>query len=188
MIFGVCFLFFLLDLPYFTSGGYYLFLVMDNSVVSTNAILIALFQVLLVGWIFGMTNLLECISKMGMKLAKTTQWYLRICIQFVCPLSLIFVLLETTVSLFTDYRYTTYTFKKPDSGQCPNISNMGTKNDLCVYYLKDAEPLTWLIQIFILSFIPIFGAYVVFGTTKRLLKPTKKWKPVDECTNETFAV
>ena len=186
MIIGVCFLFFLLGLPYFASGGYYLFLLMDNSVVSTNAIIIALLQVVLVGWVFGANNFLDCISKMEMKLSTITQWYLKICIKFVCPASLSFVLLHTMSTLITEYPYTQYTFK---ADPCPDVLYVKSDDDgNCIYELKDAESLTWLIQIFILSFIPIFGGYVAFCTTKRLLLPTKKWKPVDECTTENFAM
>ena len=49
--------------------------------------------------------------------------------------------------------------------------------------LKEAEPLVWMVRIFILSFIPIMAIWKTWqsrNSSKSLFRPTAQWVPADE--------
>ena len=164
--FLICVVFFLLSLPYCTSGGIHLFLLMDKSAVSTNAIIIGIFEVLIVGWALGMERFFDHVSKMGMVFKTGTRLVGKICLKFFSPL-LGFALLG-----FSVYGY--------------------FEEDCNFDYPFEAEILSWLIQSFTVSFIPFFGVLAIWkklktgSSWKSLVQPTVNWRPAEEEDPFTF--
>ena len=180
----ICVVFFLLSLPYCTSGGIYLFLLMDNSVVSSNAIIIGIFEILIVGWALGMERFFDHVSKMGMVFKKGTLIVGKISLKFLCPLSG-FALLGFSVysENLTDLSFRSHDFVA--GFDCKN--GTATNHVDCNYTLPlEAEILSWLIQGFIVSFVPLFGALAIWkklktgSTWKSLVQPTVNWRPAEE--------
>ena len=169
LTFGLCAFFFLLSLPYCASGGYQLFLAMDNSVIANNAIFVALLQLILVGWVFGVKKFLDCVSKMEIQLKSTTRWYFHACIRYVCPFTLTMVLVTALIDNINSYPY--IKFKTRRNGKYIH------------YTLAEAEPLVWMVQAFTLSFIPIMAIWKIWqsrNSSKSLFRPTAQWVPADE--------
>ena len=167
--FGLCTFFFLLSLPYCASGGYLLFLAMDNSVIANNAIFVALLQLILVGWVFGMKNFMDCVSKMEIQLKSSTRWYFHACIRYVCPFTLTMVLVIALIDISHNYQYVTFKIFRNGS--------------LETEQLTEAEPLVWMVQVFTLSFIPIMAIWKIWqsrNSSKSLFRPTAQWVPADE--------
>ena len=169
LTFGLCAFFFLLSLPYCASGGYQLFLAMDNSVIANNAIFVALLQLILVGWVFGVKNFLDCVSKMEIQLKYSTRWYFHACIRYVCPFTLTMVLVIALIDNINSYQYVK--FKTRRDGEYISFT------------LEEAEPLVWMVQAFTLSFIPIMAIWKIWqsrNSSKSLFRPTAQWVPADE--------
>ena len=165
LTFGLCAFFFLLGLPYCASGGYQLFLVMDNSVIGNNAIFVALLELILVGWVFGIKNFMDCVSKMEIQLKSSTKWYFHACIRYVCPFTLAMLLVMALIDNINNYQYVEM-----------KIFNKTIQ-------LKEAEPLVWMVQVFTLSFIPIMAIWKTWqsrNSSKSLFRPTAQWVPADE--------
>ena len=169
LTFGLCAFFFLLSLPYCASGGYQLFLAMDNSVIANNAIFVALLQLILVGWVFGVKKFLDCVSKMEIQLKSTTRWYFHACIRYVCPFTLTMVLVTALIDNINNYPYIKFKTRRDEK--------------YIHYTLEEAEPLVWMVQAFTLSFIPIMAIWKTWqsrNSSKSLFRPTAQWVPADE--------
>ena len=169
LTFGLCAFFFLLSLPYCTSGGYQLFLAMDNSVIANNAIFVALLQLVLVGWVYGVKNFMDCVSKMGIELKSSTRWYFHACIRYICPFTLTMLLTIALIHNFNNYHFVEFKFYRDGK----------TKN----YKLKEAEPLVWMVQVFTLSFIPVMAIWKIWqsrNSSRSLCRATAQWVPMDE--------
>ena len=169
LTFGLCAFFFLLSLPYCTSGGYQLFLAMDNSVIANNAIFVALLQLVLVGWVYGVKNFMDCVSKMGIELKSSTRWYFHACIRYICPFTLTMLLTIALIHNFNNYHFVEFKF----------YIDGKTKN----YKLKEAEPLVWMVQVFTLSFIPVMAIWKIWqsrNSSRSLCRATAQWVPMDE--------
>ena len=190
LTFGLCAFCFLLSLPYCASGGYYLFLAMDEAVISNNAILIAFLQLILVGWFFGVEKFLDCVSKMGIQLSSITKWYFHISIKYVCPFTLTTLLVIALVNIFTNPQFLKYQFKE-GNGPIDDWENVecNSKEGNCTYVVKEARPLIWLVQIFTLSLLPIMVIWKNWqfrNSSKSIFRPTAQWKPADELASVPF--
>ena len=169
LTFGLCAFFFPLSLPYCTSGGYQLFLAMDNSAIANNAIFVALLQLVLVGWVYGVKNFMDCVSKMGIELKSSTRWYFHACIRYICPFILTMLLTIALIHNFNNYQFIKFKF----------YIDGKTKN----YKLKEAEPLVWMVQVFTLSFIPVMAIWKIWqsrNSSRSLCRATAQWVPIDE--------
>ena len=169
LTFGLCAFFFPLSLPYCTSGGYQLFLAMDNSAIANNAIFVALLQLVLVGWVYGVKNFMDCVSKMGIELKSSTRWYFHACIRYICPFTLTMLLTIALIHNFNNYHFIEFKF----------YIDGKTKN----YKLKEAEPLVWMVQVFTLSFIPVMAIWKIWqsrNSSRSLCRATAQWVPMDE--------
>ena len=186
----ICVVFFLLSLPYCTPGGIYLFLLMDNSVVSSNAIVIGIIEVLLVGWALGMKRFNEHVSSMGMIFKNGTLFVGKICLQYLCPLCGFAILGFSLYGYINDadaYAIK-WSFHRRDFAtgfDCKNETT--TMSSVCEYTLPiGAKVLSGLIQCFIVSFIPLFGVLAIAKKLKNglswksLVQPTDKWRPAEE--------
>ena len=196
---GLCALFFLLSLPYCYSGGFYLFLAMENSALSNNAIFIALLQLILVGWVYGVDKFLDCVAKMGIQIRSATKWYFRVCIRYACPVILSLLIINALVNHFNNYQYVEFKFESEidhtnefNNTKCDNKYDPQDKDLVigykCTYQLKEAEPLIWLVQAFTLSFVFVMGIWKVWKSRsfKSLFKPTAQWAPTDEIASAPF--
>ena len=169
LTFGLCAFFFLLSLPYCASGGYLLFLAMDSSVIANNAIFVALLQLGLVGWVYGVENFMDCVSQMGIELKSSTKWYFHACIRYLCPFTLTMLLTIALIQNFRTYHFMEFNFYR--YGKTTN------------YKLEEAEPLVWMVQIFTLSFIPVMAIWKTWqsrNSSRSLFRPTAQWVPMDE--------
>ena len=191
--FLICVVFFLLSLPYCTSGGIHLFLLMDKSAVSTNAIIIGIFEVLIVGWALGMERFFDHVSKMGMVFKTGTRLVGKICLKFFSPL-LGFALLGFSVYGYFEEDSVNSTHKE-SKGLVVGLNCVnGTINEFnCNFdYPFEAEILSWLIQSFTVSFIPFFGVLAIWkklktgSSWKNLVQPTVNWRPAEEEDPFTF--
>ncbi len=192
----ICVVFFLLSLPYCTSGGIYLFLLMDNSVVSNNAIIIGIFEVLIVGWALGMERFFDHVSKMGMVFKKGTLLVGKLSLKFICPLAGFAILGFSIYGYFDNYskNLTEMSFRTNDFVAGFDCKNGTTTHDAnCHYVLPfEAEILSWFIQCFIVSFIPVFGVLAILkklktgSSWKNLVQPTENWRPAGEEEPVTF--
>jgi len=192
----ICVVFFLLSLPYCTSGGIYLFLLMDNSVVSNNAIILGIFEVLIVGWALGMERFFDHVSKMGMVFKKGTLLVGKLSLKFICPLAGFAILGFSIYGYFDNYskNLTEMSFRTNDFVAGFDCKNGTTTHDAnCHYVLPfEAEILSWFIQCFIVSFIPVFGVLAILkklktgSSWKNLVQPTENWRPAGEEEPVTF--
>ena len=192
--FLICVVFFLLSLPYCTSGGIHLFLLMDKSAVSTNAIIIGIFEVLIVGWALGMERFFDHVSKMGMVFKTGTRLVGKICLKFFSPL-LGFALLGFSVYGYFEEDSVNSTHKESKNLVVGLNCVNGTTTDEfnCNFdYPFEAEILSWLIQSFTVSFIPFFGVLAIWkklktgSSWKSLVQPTVNWRPAEEEDPFTF--
>ena len=85
VVISVCVLGFLSGLSMCTSGGYYMFTLIDDKSASWNLLLVAFLEVILVGWIYGADRFLDNIKEMDMNLGPFFHWYWKICWQFITP-------------------------------------------------------------------------------------------------------
>ena len=186
----ICVVYFLLSIPYCTNGGIYLFLLMDDSVMSCNAFVIAILEVMIVGWALGIEKFFDHVNRMGMNFKKETLLFGKICLQYVCPLSGLAILGLSASDYITDHhdaRSIDWSFQSETYSAEFDCKN-GTENFVvCSYTLPvGAEVLSWLIGGFILSFIPIFGVLSIVKkmknglTWKSLFQPTDEWRPLHE--------
>ena len=168
LTFGLCAFFFLLSLPYCASGGYQLFLAMDSSVIANNAIFVALLQLVLVGWVYGVKNFMDCVSKMGIELKSSTRWYFHACIRYICPFTLTMLLTIALIDIFSNYHFIEFKY---------------FNKKFYTLVLKEAEPLVWMVQVFTLSFIPVMAIWKTWqsrNSSRSLFRPTAQWVPMDE--------
>ena len=105
----VCFLMFVVGILMCFNGGLYMFDLFDNVSTSWNMMLCALIEVVIVSWIYGVSNFLEDIRKMGIMLPKVMEYYWRLCWCFLTPVSILFLLVMQFVKL-EPYRYGDYVY------------------------------------------------------------------------------
>ena len=140
-----------------------MFILFDDWSASWNAILICLLEVVLVSWIYGIDKFFANIDEMGLKLEEAAKMYFKICLCYIAP-SLLSILLVTSLALSQ-----------------PSEANVFGK--MYIFEETGVQALAWLLGIFSISFIPVFGAWKVY--TKHnlgqpidwtIFQPSSKWK------------
>jgi len=91
----VCLVGFLLGLPICLQGGFYLFVLLDWYSGSWSLLLLAVLEVLLVGWVYGAARLRTDIQAMGIRAGRALSWYWDLTWRLTTPLLLSCVLLAT---------------------------------------------------------------------------------------------
>ena len=76
---------FLAGLSMCSSGGFYMFTLIDAKSASWNLLLVAFLEVILVSWVYGTDRFLDNIDEMGIKLGPFFYWYWKICWKYVTP-------------------------------------------------------------------------------------------------------
>ncbi len=156
-----CFMGFICGLVFCTSGGVYMFTLIDNMSASWNILLFALIEVVLVSWLYGADRLFDNIKEMEIRMPIVLKWYWKICWQFVTPITLI-TLIFFYFRFHEPVAYGKYTFEPPVQG------------------------LGWLLGVSTFLLIPTVGAWNLYKRLRKgkplgwaILRPTPKWRPHD---------
>jgi len=94
---ATCLAGFILGLPMCLQGGYYIFVLMDWYSGSWSLILLAVLEVILVAWVYGVKRLSLDIHHMGIKTSRIAAVYWGFTWRFACPFLLSFVMVATLV-------------------------------------------------------------------------------------------
>jgi len=86
---------FLLGLPLCLQGGYYLFVLLDWYSGAWSLMLLAILEIIVVSWVYGLDAFFEDIKTMGIYQNWLTRAYWSICLKFTCPALLLSVLIFT---------------------------------------------------------------------------------------------
>ena len=105
----VCLFMFVGGLSMCFNGGLYMFDLLDNVSASWNIMLCALIEVVMVSWLYGITNFLNDIKTMGIKIPKVLEFYWRFCWRLVTPISILFLIIMQFVQ-FEPYQYGSYIY------------------------------------------------------------------------------
>ena len=167
VVISICFISFLLGISLCFSGGFFMFILMDDWLNFWNAIIICLLEVIIVSWVYGIDKFCQNVQEMGVKSTVATEFYFKACLRFVVPTILVILLFGSlgNISLSKAHiRGIDYVFEEP--------------------YV---QALAWLMGIFTISFIPCFAFWQMFSTFKirntidwSIFHPTSKWKPQNE--------
>ena len=164
-----CTTFFMLGLSMCSSGGIYMFQLLDNCSASWNILLIALVELILVSWGYGADNFLNNIKDMRMKLSQPMRLYWKICWKFITPTILLSILV-ITFARHEKLKTVNWTFK----------------NEEDVYVWEDGvQALGWLISLGSVLIIPLVGIYQVCIRKSKgdpinvwaMFRKTAEWKP-----------
>ncbi|CAN9513221.1 unnamed protein product [Ophioblennius macclurei] len=102
----VCTVGLLLGLPHITKGGIYVFQLMDHYTAVVSLIFLAVFEVIAVCWIFGISRISIMVKRM---LGKAPNIYFRACWLVLCPVLMLCILISS-IAQFTPAHYGTYTY------------------------------------------------------------------------------
>lgn len=154
-----------LGLVFCSSGGIYIFTLIDDKCATWNVLLFALIECIVVAWLYGAEEFFDNIDQMGMKLRMRTigwkimYWYWKICWKFVTPAILTFLVIYSMIDS-GDSKYEDYIFEK-------SVQIFGL-----------------IITLTSVVLLPTIGAWNVYKRHRsgkpigiELLKPTKKWRP-----------
>ncbi|KAK4475557.1 hypothetical protein MN116_000836 [Schistosoma mekongi] len=135
-----------------TSGGMYVFHLMDQYMAGTSLLIGSLFQVIAVSWFYGMNKLCQDIKSMNLP---TPNIYWRLCWKVLTPLILIVMIISSVVDP-TQLRYN-YGAKHPelltDNFEVVNISLHGTSQFYA--YSKWSIYLGWTMSGLSICMIPL---------------------------------
>lgn len=158
VLLGVCGGLFTCGLVICSKGGMYILQLMDNYVASYSALTIGLFEVIVIGWVYGVDRFLEDIKVM-LNAYPFPYYYWKIIWKFVVPtliaLILVFSLIEMKPASYGKYTYPAW-----------------------------ATALGWSMSIFSVSAIPVVaflkmrkarGSYM--NRLRTLTQPTSEWGP-----------
>ena len=95
---------FVLGLTFTCPAGIHMFTLFNESAPSWNLLLLALIEVLVVGWIYGADRMLKDLEEMGMDIHPIMKIYWKLCWKFVTPIVL-FVLLISALANFGHVSY-----------------------------------------------------------------------------------
>jgi len=139
------------------------FNIFDKVCGSWNILLVALVEVLIVGWLYGGNRIIDDILKMDIWMPKLLQYYWKLCWCFITPIIMTFILIMTFVG------------KKPLSYGKPLDD---------IQYPTGIQALAWLIPIAAVMLIPGFAALQIIIRYRRgetlgwsLFQPTQNWGP-----------
>ncbi|XP_054159903.1 sodium- and chloride-dependent glycine transporter 2-like [Oppia nitens] len=160
----VCIIMFLAGLFMCTNGGIYILQLMDTYCVPYSALFIALFEVTVVAWVYGIDNFMDNIKEM-IGFYPFPRLYWKIIYKFAAPIIIITLLVLQFVfrgpTTYGEYQYPVY-----------------------------AEAIGWLLCVSSIIFIPIIALYQVFTSNlpiieaiKCLIKPTGVWVKNSETNN-----
>lgn len=150
---------FICGLVFCSSGGIYMFTLIDAMSAYWNILLFAFIEVILVAWVYGADSFFGNIKEMGIRMPTVVYWYWRICWQFITPA----ILGTLVIYSFVKYRpvqYGEYVFESPVQG------------------------LGWILGVSSTILIPIVGCWNIYKRYRNgkpigmaLLRPTPKWRP-----------
>jgi len=160
VVIAVCVIGFLCGLSMCTSGGFYMFTLIDAKSASWNLLLVAFLEVILVGWVYGADRFLDNIKDMDMKLGPFFHWYWKICWQYITP-AIMFILILFSWINHEPAKVGDYTFPWP------------------------AQLLGWMMglgSILLMIFGSAWNVYKRYRNGKEitgiaLLRTTPKWRP-----------
>jgi len=162
VVISVCVLGFLSGLSMCTSGGYYMFTLIDDKSASWNLLLVAFLEVILVGWIYGADRFLDNIKEMDMNLGPFFHWYWKICWQFITPGIMVILIMFSFINHAPTYVDITHKYEFE-----PAVQGLGMTMGVG--------------SILLLIVGSAWNVYKRFRngkeTGKALLRPTPKWKP-----------
>ena len=95
VVIGTCTVCFVFGWSMCTSGGIYMFDLINATCASWNMLLFAFLEVVLVAWGYGVNNFLNNIEEMGMKLPRPIKWYWKACWCFITPVILLVLVVVT---------------------------------------------------------------------------------------------
>ena len=100
---------FVLGLTFTCPAGIHMFTLFNDSAPSWNLLLLALVEVLVVGWMYGAERLLQDLDKMGMSIHPIMKIYWKICWKFTTPLVLFALVVFSWINfghvIFEEYVY-----------------------------------------------------------------------------------
>ncbi|XP_029960070.1 sodium- and chloride-dependent GABA transporter ine [Salarias fasciatus] len=102
----VCTVGFLLGIPHITKGGIYVFQLMDHYTAVVSLIFLAVFEVIAVCWVFGISRISSMVTRM---LGKAPNIYFRACWLVLCPVLLLCILISS-IAQFSPAHYGKYTY------------------------------------------------------------------------------
>lgn len=162
---------------------------MDYFGASFVAFILAIAELITIGWIYGVDRLCKDIEFM---LGIQTGIYWRICWGFITPVLMIVILIYTLIELepltYRDYVY-------PDSAY-GKIYGQPIIIDNIHYHISLFVVFGWCLSAFGILQLPLWGIYAVYrrrnegeSILKRILvsfKPTSDWGPIDPILNEKY--
>ncbi|XP_077288856.1 sodium- and chloride-dependent glycine transporter 1-like [Arctopsyche grandis] len=153
---GTCFTCFLLGLPMCTSGGVYLFTLLDWNTASWAILLIGVGECASVAWCYGASKALDDLNYMGMKLGCFLRgyWWLvwTILTPVACVAVFIFSMIQKERASYEDYIFPAW-----------------------------ADAIGWMIGLSTIVPMPLGLLWIVFKKKvrgKALITPTEEWAPV----------
>ena len=159
VVMGACLIMFTCGISMCTSGGLYMFELLDNTAGSWNLMVCGLIEVVIVAWIYGVNNFFDDIRKMGMKIPKAVEYYWKACWCFITPIVLLFLIIMYFVE-HQPFSSGSYVFPK-------GIQVMG-----------------WLVPLATVAVIPIGGIHEIairYNNGEKLgwalLQPKHSWGP-----------
>ena len=108
VVVGTCTISFILGLSMVTNGGIDMLNLIGDAAFSWNHLLIALLEVIVVGWMYGADRLWKNVEEMGIKKHPFTKWYWIICWKFVTPLILTILVAVTFVTKVPKFQNETW--------------------------------------------------------------------------------
>ena len=109
VVIATCSAGFLLGLSMVTEGGVYLLTLLDAKCASWNMTMMAIFEIILVAWVYGTDKLFDNISEMEMQLPKIVKMYWWVCWKFVTP-ALLMAMAALTFMDKSVLKYNNYEF------------------------------------------------------------------------------
>ena len=98
VVFGTCTVSFILGLSMVTKGGIDMLNLIIDASFSWNQLLIALLEVVVVGWMYGADRFWDNIEEMGITRHPFVKWYWIICWKFITPLIMIILVVLTFIT------------------------------------------------------------------------------------------
>ena len=153
-----------------TSGGFYMFELLDATSASWNILVYAIIELVIVAWLYGINKFYENIKEMGMRLPKVMEFYWKACWCFITPILL------ATLLIIQFKNYEPY------------------KSNDCMRMCGYIQALGWLISLSSFILIPTIAIYQVVVRCQKgeklgwaLLQPTSRWGP-PESTRKKYTI
>ena len=160
VVVSICLLGFVLGLSMCTSGGMYMFTLIDATCASWNILLFAILELILVAWLYGANRFMDNIREMNINLPRPVELYWKVCWMFVTPALLTVVVIMQFIYA-EPVAYGKYVFP------------------------GEIQALGWIISCTSAVLVPGIGFWRLYKRYKKgkpiglaMFRPTPRWGPV----------